>query len=308
MKYIQSFNNRINKTDSDEVFDFLIESLKTTITKWDYFVNWSKVIGNIEKLEVELNILNYLIGKENIVSEFKNLIVKYPDVIKTIPILIASRDKDFNILNKFGYDEFEYKKFSFKIQKEYTNEDLENAVEFATKSGFLDLLSTKRIKNIVDYVVGVEVGLDTNGRKNRTGTMMEGIVKFFIEDICNRYNFDFIEQATSTKIKELWNLDLTVDKTNRRIDFAINNGENLYLVETNFYGGVGSKLKSTAGEYKTMFDYWANDGHKFVWITDGIGWAKTKAPLEETFNHIDYILNLEMLSKKILEDIITGNK
>jgi type II restriction enzyme len=137
---------------------------------------------------------------------------------------------------------------------------------------------------------------------------MEGIVKFFIKDICDRNNFEFIEQATSSKIKEIWNLNLTVDKSKRRIDFAIYNGTNLYLIETNFYGGTGSKLKSTAGEYKTMFDYWSNDGHKFIWITDGIGWKSTKAPLEETFNHIDYILNLEMLSKRILEDIIVGNE
>lgn len=308
MKYSKLFNDRISVKNNEEIFEYLIDSLKIKITKWDYFVNWSKVIGNIEKLEVELNILNYLIGKENIESEFKALITKYPNVIKTIPILIASRDKSFKILNNFGYDEFEYRDFSFKIKSKYSAEDIENAVVFASKSGFLDLLSSKRIKNIVDYVVGVEVGLDTNGRKNRTGTMMEGIVKFFIDDICDRYGFSYIEQATSSKIKELWDIDLSVDKTNRRIDFAINNGENLYLIETNFYGGGGSKLKSTAGEYKTLFDYLTNDGHKFIWVTDGIGWSKTRAPLRETFNYIDYILNLEMLSKRILEDIIVGNE
>jgi len=243
MKYCELFNERISVENGEEVFEYLIDSLKIKITKWDYFVNWSKVIGNLEKLEVELNILNYLIGKENIESEFKALITEYPNVIKTIPILIASRDKSFKILNAFGYDEFEYRDFSFKIQSKYSAEDIENAVTFASKSGFLDLLSSKRIKNIVDYVVGVEVGLDTNGRKNRTGTMMEGIVKFFINDICDKYDFSYIEQATSSKIKELWNIDLSVDKTNRRFDFAINNGENLYLIETNFYGGVGSKLK-----------------------------------------------------------------
>lgn len=56
-----------------------------------------------------------------------------------------------------------------------------------------------------------------------------------------------------------------------------------------------------------MFDYWINDGHKFIWITDGIGWNSTKLPLLETFNHIDYILNLDMVLKGILEDIIVNN-
>jgi len=99
---------------------------------------------------------------------------------------------------------------------------------------------------------------------------------------------------------------MTVDKTSRRIDFVIFNGKDLFLIETNFYTGGGSKLKATAGEYQTMFDYWKKDGHKFIWVTDGEGWKTTKRPLEETFNHIDYTLNLDMVAKGVLEKITTG--
>lgn len=113
-----------------------------------------------------------------------------------------------------------------------------------------------------------------------------------------------MEQATAIKIKKQWNKEITVEKASRRIDFAIKTKENLYLIETNFYGCGGSKLKSTAGEYKTDFRKWTNDGHQFIWITDGAGWKTTKRPLHETFNETDYILNLDMLEKGVLEKII----
>jgi type II restriction enzyme len=107
------------------------------------------------------------------------------------------------------------------------------------------------------------------------------------------------------KVKEKWGLKLTVDKSSRRIDFAIFTRKQLFLIETNFYAGGGSKLKSTAGEYKTMFDYWKNDGHEFIWITDGYGWKTSLLPLRETFDHIDYVSNLQLVTEGLLETILT---
>lgn len=307
MKYNKLFSERINCKNEDEVFKYLINTVKQTITKWDYFVNWNKVFNNVKKIEMDLNLLNYLIGKDNIKNAFADLLKEYPSVANTVPALIAARNTNFKILSDYGYKPFDYKDFSFRKNKSLTEEEIKATVEFVEKTGFLGLLASKKIKNVVDYVIGVEVGLDTNGRKNRTGTMMEGILEFFVKDICERNNFEYMGQATSAKVKQKWDLDLTVEKSSRKIDFAVYNGTNLYLIETNFYSGVGSKLKSTAGEYKTMYDYWKNDGHKFVWVTDGAGWVSTHLPLRETFDYTDYILNLEMLSKKILEDIIVGN-
>jgi len=220
MKYSEIFNRRIGASNADEVFEYLIDNLKDTITKWDYFVNWGKVFGNIRNLEKELNILNYLIGKDNIEKEFSQLLSEYPQIIKTIPILIASRKKNFRILTEFGLNKFEYQEFCFKYKSDVDGINIEKVVKFANKTGFLDLLSDKKIKNVVDYVIGVEVGLDTNGRKNRTGTMMEGIVKFFINDICKRNGFECIEQASSRKVESKWGIQLTVDKSKRRIDFG----------------------------------------------------------------------------------------
>jgi type II restriction enzyme len=307
MKYSEIFKKRINCGNEEEIFEYLISTLKETITKWDYFVNWAKVFNNLKDIEVDLNILNYLIGKDNIKSEFVGLLKKHPSIARLIPILVASRESNYKILSKYGYDEFVYENFSFKSANTLTAYEIKGIVQFADESGFLKLLSSKRIKNVVDYVIGVEVGLDSNGRKNRTGKLMESIVEFFVKDVCKRNGYEYICQANAKKVKQKWNLKLTVDKSSRNIDFAVCNGKSLYLIETNFYGGGGSKLKSTAGEYKTMFDYWKNDGHKFIWVTDGLGWKSTHRPLRVTFNHIEYLLNLEMISKKVLEDIISIN-
>ena len=302
MNYSQMFKNRINCSNADEVFKHLIDTLKDTITGWDYFVNWAKVFGNLKDIEVDLNILNYLIGKDNIETEFEQLLDKHASLARLVPALIACREQKFHILTDYDKKAFTYDSYDFSpsggIEKS-------KVVEFAKSTGFLELLQSKRIKSIVDYVIGVEVGLDSNGRKNRGGKAMEGIVEFFIKDICARRNLQYLKEASAKAVSQKWGLALKVDKSSRRIDFAINNKGRLFLIETNFYGGGGSKLKSTAGEYKSMFDFWKNDGHEFIWVTDGKGWKKTQLPLRETFDHTDYILNLEMVSKDLLEDIVT---
>lgn len=302
MKYTKTFKERINCSNEDEVFDYLMSTLKDTITKWDYFVNWAKVFGNLRDIEIDLNIINYLIGKQNIEDEFKALLEKHPSIVRLIPILIACRQNKFNILASYDRNSFKYETYDFG--KPETIEK-SKVIEFAKSTGFLELLQNKRIKNIVDYVIGVEVGLDSNGRKNRGGKSMETIVEFFIKDICQRKSLDYIKEASSKNIAKRWGLKLKVDKSSRRVDFAINNKDHLFLVETNFYGGGGSKLKSTAGEYKSMFDFWKSDGHDFIWITDGYGWQTTRLPLQETFNYTDFVLNIDMVSKGLLEDIVT---
>lgn len=303
MRYSKIFTNRINCKNSDEVFSFLVSTLKNKITGWDYFVNWAKVFGNVSAIEIDLNILNYLIGKENIEEEFVRLLDKHPAIARLVPVLIACRERKFEILTSYDKSNFKFEDYNFSSELSL---DKNKMIQFAKSTGFLDLLKDKKIKSLVDYVIGIEVGLDSNGRKNRGGTSMENIVEFFIKDICQRNGFDFLKEATSVDIQKKWNIKLKVDKSSRRIDFVINRSQKLYLIETNFYGGGGSKLKSTAGEYKSMFDFWKGDGHQFIWITDGDGWHTTKRPLEETFNHTDYILNLEMVSKGLLEDIVLG--
>lgn len=217
--------------------------------------------------------------------------------IGVIPALLAYRERKVKLLSnvsKFSITEYDFAKTI----------DVDKAVMFLKKTGFLQLLSDRKIKSIPDYFIGVEVGLDSNGRKNRSGTSMEDIAEFFIKDICQRNGFEYIAQATADKIKKKWNKDITVTKSSKRIDFAVNTPNKLYLIETNFYGGGGSKLKSTAGEYAEIYHQWTRDGHQFIWITDGLGWQSTKRPLRDTFDNTDYIINLDMIQKGVLEELI----
>ncbi len=287
-----------------DTFNYLLNTLKDSIKGWDYFVNWDKVKANTREIEIQLNMLNYLIGKENIKEEAKYLITKHPEVISAIPVLIASRDNKFQIVSSEGDDLFQSKEFMFNDYNNLSEVDIDNIVEFMDKSKILELFSTKTVKNVVDYVFGVEVGLDSNGRKNRSGHSMEDIVEKFVSKLCKEKGYTYLKEATPNHIKSAWNYDVTVDKSARRFDFAINTGSKLYLVETNYYGGGGSKLKATAGEYKTLYDVTSKDGHEFIWVTDGKGWLSANRPLEETFNHNKYIVNLKMLEDEVLNEIV----
>ena len=291
----------------DELFDYLIDTLKIKgITHWDYFVNWEKVYNNVIPFEKELNLLNVLIGKENVEKELTDLILEYPKVINAIPLLLAIRFKNkkkqkINILT--DPVNYQYDLFDLSITNP-SEEQAKNIAIFFNKSGLGELVKDKKVKNLVDYSTGVEVGLDSNGRKNRGGHQMENRVESYIQEVCNELKLPYLKEATAKSIKENWNIDLKVDKSSRRIDYVINNNGKLYFFEVNFYGGGGSKLKSTATEYVKMNEYWNAQDIEFVWITDGAGWINTQKPLREYFDKAEYLLNLEMLNNGILKKIL----
>lgn len=291
----------LNVENDDLLFEQITTSFKDKgITLWSYFVNWDKVHRNIKPIEKELNLLNVLIGKENIEDELCALIKEYPQVIKAFPFLIAFRGTYTAILT--DETEFIYKDYDFK-HRILTDEDCEDLTKFFMLSGLGALVKDKRVKNLVDYVTGVEVGLDSNGRKNRGGSLMENIVEKFVAKACTDLGLQYMAQATAPKIKAQWGIKVIVDKSSRQLDFAINNKGKLYFIECNFYGGGGSKLKSTATEYVKMNETWNAQGIEFIWVTDGAGWKSTLKPLREYFDKADYLLNLEMLKKGILTNI-----
>lgn len=291
----------LNLKSDDELFEKITKSFKVKITQWDYFVNWKKVLANIEPIEKELNLLNYLVGKDNIEEEIVKLIKEYPTVIKAFPILLAIRGNSIDVL--IDTKAFIYHNFNFN-ERDLTGEEIKGLAHYIVQSGMGAILRDKKIKNLVDYATGVEVGLDSNGRKNRGGELMELLVEDFVRDICQKLGLEYLAQATAPKIKAKWNIDIIVDKSSRILDFAINKGGKLYFIEVNFYGGGGSKLKSTATEYVEMNQYWKAQGIEFIWITDGEGWKSTLKPLREYFDKADYLLNLEMLKENLLNKII----
>lgn len=305
MRLLSFYNKNLNCKNEDEVFEYLIGTLKPSNMLWSYFVNWSKVFDNTKKIEIALNNLNYLIGKQDFDNEFRFLIRENHEIAKVIPALVVrdgSNTNKFKILVDYQQKKLIYEDYDFS-KEVITDNDLEKYLLFVKETGLKDLITSQKIKNLVDYMIGVEAGLDSNGRKNRGGHSMENIVEFFIADICKDKNWQYLKEATAKKIKNEWDFNVPVDKSSRRYDFVVNNGNELIIFETNFYGGGGSKLKSTAGEYRDLFNI-LNGQYKFVWITDGNGWKSTTRPLRETFNHNDYLINLDMIEKGILKALL----
>ena len=280
-------------------FNEIIDSLRDSIATYDYYVDFEKVYRNVNKIEMQLNLLNYLIGKENVEEEFMKLLVEYPNIIEVIPILLAVRDGEIRIIDG------EFIAYNFKNM----NRSIDDYTKFLRESGLINLFENKKIKNLVDYVTGIEVGLDTNARKNRTGRLMENIVESYLEKIPDA---QYLKQASKNDIKNHFNFEgleeLNIDdenKTNKRFDFAFKskNGK-IYLIETNFYTGGGSKLNETARSYaKLGKDIEKIEGVEFVWITDGRGWRTTKNNLREAYNVIKHLYNLDDLENGVLEKL-----
>lgn len=282
-------------------FQDFITTFKNSIKTWDYFVNWEKVFTGGAELEIILNKLNYLLGKEDLKSEFKKLFVSNPDIIKALPVLLAVREKELEIFNlSDGSVEF----FNFR-NPEVGDDASEKYFNFLEKTGLVNLFKKEGIKNLVDYVIGVEVGLDSNGRKNRGGSLMEKIVEVHIENLCKQNKLEYLKQASATDIREKWGANVRVNKSERSFDFAVFNpsSKRLKLFEVNFYNGGGSKLKAVAGEFRDLHTELKSQDIDFIWITDGLGWKTAKRPLEETFNHNDYVFNLNSLEAGILSEL-----
>jgi len=306
MKLLETYK-KLNLNTEDEVFGYFIKNLRKSNRTFDFFVDWDKVFRNVKKIEMSLNLLNYLIGKENIKEDFKELIKEYPDVVSTIPVLIAIRQKNIEVLADYKDGDWVYKNYNFRKKKKYNDEEINLIVEFCDRIMILDLLKNKKIKNLVDYMIGLEVGIGTNGRKNRSGSIMEDIIEWYINIACLDNNLEYISQGTKRKIKKKWNIDLPIDKSSRSYDFVIKKKEKLILIETNYYSGGGSKLKSVAGEFKSLDNYLKDKDiiDSFLWITDGLGWITAKNPLRETFINNDYVINTKLIDEGALDEILT---
>ena len=262
-----------------------LETFRSSIATYSYYVDFEKVYGNIDAIKVELNILNSLIGSKNIEADFEKLLKDYPQILKCIPILLAVRGREIYAIDGDGEYLFNFKKANCSVE-EYKM--------FMRKTGLFTLISEHIINNLVDYVTGVEVGLDSNGRKNRGGHLMEDLVESYFKKSGLVRDVDYFKEMYISEIEEKWSIDLSnisnQGKAEKRFDFVVRKGSMIYGIETNFYTGGGSKLNETARSYKTIaLETREIDGFTFVWFTDGEGWKSARHNLEETFDIMDDI-------------------
>lgn len=298
-----NLKNYLIKSPQERLTIFL-ESLSITNRTPEYYVNWKKVDRETKKYELELNTLNYLIGKDDIYLEALRLFTKQPNLLKAIPSLIASRDRVLDILTIDNDDNMSFEQLNFKT---IDPSRIDDYMKFIEQSGLLMFLQHHANRSLVDYVYGVETGLDSNARKNRSGTTMEGILERHVSKIAQEQNLEWKAQATAQFIKDKWGIKVPVDKSERRFDVAVYSREKhkVWLIETNYYGGGGSKLKAVAGEFTELsqFVVTSDDDVEFVWVTDGQGWKTAHLPLAEAFSHITNVFNLEMLREGFLSEL-----
>ena len=280
-------------------FNDWLSKFKTSISDYTYYVDFEKIYKNVDKVKVELNILNSLIGSKNIEEEFQNILIKYPETLECIPLLLAVRSREIFVKDEINEYLFKFDKMVYSI-KDY--------IKFMRESGLFDLLQNHIINNLYDYVLGIEVGLDSNGRKNRGGHLMENLVESYIIKAGYEKDVNYFKEMYLKDIEKKWNLDLSEmsghNTSTKRFDFVIKTDKQVYVIETNFYSSGGSKLNETARSYKMLAQESKKvDGVTFIWFTDGTGWISARKNLEETFNELETMYNIDDLDNGVLNNL-----
>ncbi len=272
---------------------------RDSIADYGYYIDFDKVHRNVDNIKVELNILNSLIGSKNIEEDFEKLIGKYPETLKCIPLLLAVRSNEIYAIDGDGDYTYNFKNPNLSV-KQYK--------VFMRKTGLFDLIENHIVNNLVDYATGVETGLDSNGRKNRGGHLMENLVESFIQKAGFVKDESYFKEMYIHQITDKWDIDLSAisnqGKTEKRFDFVVKTPNMIYGIETNFYGSGGSKLNETARSYKTLaLETDTIDGFTFVWFTDGKGWTSARHNLEETFDVMEHIYNIKDMENGIITEV-----
>lgn len=281
-------------------FNRWIANFRPSIANYEYYVDFKKVFSNVDELKIPLNILNSLIGSKDIESDFKKVATEYPETLRCIPILLAKRENEIMAMDEKGSYTYRFDKPNYTIDEYAT---------FMRKTGLFDLIGRHIINNLVDYVTGVEVGLDSNGRKNRGGHLMENLVERYLIKAGYEKGVSYFKEMYIHEIEERWGIDLSAISNNgdaeKRFDFVVKGDKAVYGIETNFYSSSGSKLNETARSYKTItLEARGLDNFKFVWITDGQGWYKAKNNLKETFDVLEHLYSITDLENGIIKKII----
>lgn len=275
-------------------FDEWISNFRSSIANYKYYVDFDVVYENVEKFKIELNILNSLIGSKNIENEFLNIIKYYPNTLRCIPFLLAVRQIEILVQDKETFYMYNFAEINYAP---------EQYAVLMRETGLFDLLENHMVSSLIDYALGVEVGLNSNGRKNRGGHLMEDLVESHIKKAGYK---EYYKEMYLTEVEKKFGLDLSKisgDGTStKRFDFVIKTDDMVYGIETNFYASGGSKLNETARSYKMIAEESKDiDGFRFVWITDGNGWKTARRNLKETFDVLENLFSIDDLENGMLK-------
>lgn len=301
MADLEFYRKHLNVSGLEDICKTLSNTLIETNHTYDFFVNWSKVAQNRDAFKYEAALLKSLRNTTRPIDDLRNLITRYPEVIKVIPILLACRDGIIKVLNAIEPD-VKYKTYYFSKAR-HTAKEIDDVVEFTEKTGLLSMLC--QMESATDYLLGVEVGLDTNARKNRSGLFLEKMVREVITDLVGRHSdIQWLEQKSFKHVETEFGISPPPSLRDRKFDYVVISKGKATNIEVNFYGGTGSKPGEIVSSYINRGEVLSSAGWEFVWLTDGEGWKSMQSPLRVGVEYIDYVINAYLLQKGILEKII----
>lgn len=263
-------------------FATFMSQLKETNQTLGFFCDFDKIHDNVEDIKLSLCMLNSLIGADDMQSAVETIWRRDKSAFNVMDILIAVRSEGKKkVLNSLGEC----------VVLDSLFESVDGVMEFLNDTGLTEVFQSQKITNLVDYVFGVETGLDSNARKNRSGHVMENVVAEIFEN-------NGVDYRTEVYSSEWAEMTKALGDDEKRFDFVIETPQKIYLIEVNFYSGGGSKLNEVARAYSDIAPKInAVDGFEFVWVTDGIGWNSAKNKLQEAFNIIPSIYNLTSIEE-----------
>ena len=267
-------------------FDKFMSQLQETNQTLGFFCDFDKISANVDNIKLSLCMLNSMIGTTDLRRSVETIWNRDRSAFSVMDILIAVRSEGKKVVLNSAGD-------CIVLDRLFTS--IDGVLEYLEGTGLADLFRQKKIKDLVDYVFGIETGLDSNARKNRSGHVMEGMVA----SILTNNNIEYRQEVYSTEWKDLQKVLCDDEK---RFDFVIQTPKKTYLIEVNFYSGGGSKLNEVARSYSDIAPKINSvPGFEFVWITDGIGWKSAKNKLQEAYSIIPSIYNLTSINEFLQE-------
>lgn len=308
MKYLGLQPQVLAKTFMDNVLH--------TNRGFNYYVDWSNVAGFQDYL-VEIHAMDILIccDDDSFEEKFRTLVTKLPSVILLFPFLFGLaksdreklyKDRDKLIIIQEELDKEDHLVYSFsKSLGNIDEKDIKKYYDFFVQMGLKHLYQNIIEKSTLDYIAGVLVGMDSNGRKNRGGKAFELACQPLFEKICKKYNLELLLQKQFKVLRD-YGMDISEDIANRKADFILVDRMQKKAInfEVNFYNGTGSKPEEIIDSYINRQNDLAADGICFGLVTDGNCWSKATNQLTKGFRHLDYLLNFYLLKHGMLEEII----
>lgn len=302
MAELKFYEENLEVRTLGELTQLFLDTLVDTNRTHEFFVDWDKVRKNIEQFKIELGILNSLLGTKNFEEDLRKILGGYPEVLSLIPMLIAVRESKLKIIEDFGEKDSNIVEYSFH-KRDINDAAVNGIVEFFRKTGLEDIFTDGQTKNLRDYLLGVEVGMDTHARKNRSGHSMEIALSPLLKILERGLGLKIYAQK---KFKDVHNIFGTIPTglADRQFDFVISRGGNVINLEADFFTTTGSKPQEIIDSYINRYKELGEVGWGFIFVTDGGAWRGQRNQISKAIEELPYTFNLNFVRKGLLERAI----